>query len=183
MALVVRQVLSIVIKMPTKAVGKKSKSSVKNGTGKNAQQKKKSPPKKPPVKTRSSAVSPANESSAKAGTKRRRQAESPGARREKRSKTRPLTTADIPDIVSAVVRGMPQSAEATPSSSTRQKRASRHKQKNTDQPSQSTRRHVTRTTPTPETDDSSNEGDADHEDFGKLCSSACYVRVMFRFTK
>ena len=111
MALVVRQVLSIVIKMPTKVVGKKLKSSVKNGTGKNAQQKKKSPPKKPPVKTRSSAVSPATESSAKAGTKRGRQAESPGARREKRSKTRLLTTADIPDIVSAVVRGMPQSAE------------------------------------------------------------------------
>ena len=63
------------------------------------------------LKTRSSAVSPATESSAKAGTKRGRQAESPGARREKRSKTRPLTTADIPDIVSAVVRGMPQSAE------------------------------------------------------------------------
>ena len=183
MALVVRQVLSIVIKMPTKAVGKKLKSSVKNGAGKNARQKKKSPPKKPPVKTRSSAVSPANKSSAKAGTKRGSQVEGPGARREKRSKTRPLTTADIPDIVSAVVRGMPQSAEAAPSSSTRQRGASRHKQKSTGQPSQSTRRRVTRTTPAPETDDSSNEGDADHEDFGKLCSSACYVRVMFRFTK
>ena len=160
--------------MPTKAVGKKSKSSVKNGTGKNAQQKKKSPPKKPPVKTRSSAVSPATESSATAETKQGRQAESPGARREKRSETRPLTTADIPDIVSVVVRGMPQSAEAIPSSSTRQKRASHHKQKNTDQPSQATRRRITRTTPTPEMDDSSDKGDADH----RILVSYVVVRVM-----
>ena len=146
--------------MPTKAKGKKSKSSAKNPTEKTAQQKK-SLPKRPPAKTRSSAI----ESSTTAGTKRGRQAKSPGAPREKRSKTRPLTAADIPDIVSAVVKAMPQSAEASSTSSTPRKRSSRHKQRNTDQPSQATRRRVTGTTPTPETDDSSNEADTDNEVF------------------
>ena len=130
------------------------------------------------ISTRSSAISPAIESSATAGTKRGRQAKSPGALREKRSKTRPLTAADIPDIVSAVVKAMPQSAEASSTSSTPRKRSSRQKQRNTDQPSQATRRRVTGMTPTSATDDSSNEADTDNEVFGKLCSSACYVRVM-----
>ena len=141
---------------------------------KNVQQKKKPMPKKPPEKTRS----PAIEMSAMAGMKRR-QTENSGAPCEKRSKTRPLIADDIPDIVSAVVKAMPQPAEAS-TISTPQRSFSRCKQKNTDQLSQATRRHVTGTMLSTEAEDSSDDGDADNVDFGKLGSSACSVSFSFK---
>jgi len=73
-----------------------------------AQQKRKPPPRKLPAKTKSSATDMA----ATAGTKRG-QTISPGAPQEKWSKMRPLTAVDIPDIVSAVVKAMPQPTEAS----------------------------------------------------------------------
>ena len=129
-----------VIKMPPKLKGKKSQSSAKSSTAKPTQQKKNPIPKKPPEKTRS----PAFETLATAGMKRR-QTESSGALCEKRSKTRPLTAADILGIVSAVVKAMPQPAEAS-TISTPRRSSSRCKQKNTDQLSQATRHRVTGTT-------------------------------------
>ena len=148
---------SSVIKMPPKPKGKKSQSSAKSSMAKNAQQKKKPTPKKLPEKTRSPAI------------------ETPC---ENRSKTHPLTAADIPDIVSVVVKAMPQPAEAS-TISTPQRSSSCCKQKNTDQLSQATRRRVTGTTLSTEAEESSDDGDADNEDFGKLGSSACSVSFSF----
>ena len=165
---------SSVIKMPPKPKGKKSQSSAKSSMAKNAQQKKKPTPKKLPEKTRS----PAIKMPVTAGTKRR-QTENSGDPCEKRSKTCPLTAADILDIVSAVVKAMPQPAEAS-AISTPQRRSSRCKQKNTDQLSQATRRHITGMTLSTEAEDNSDDGDADNEDFGKLGSSACSVSFSFK---
>ena len=110
--------------MPPKPRGKKSQSSAKKSTETTAQRKK-SPLKRPPAQTRS----PATKTPATAG-KTRGKPDSPGASREKRLKTRPLTAADIPDIVSAVVKAMPQPAEADTIATPR--RPSRCKQINSD---------------------------------------------------
>ena len=144
----------------------KPQSSAKNTASKTGTQKTKPPPRKAPSKTSSAVIS-----SSTTGRKRT-QGESSEGPREKRSRTRPLTAADIPDIVSAVVQAMPQPTE-TSTTRTPRRTPSRRK-KNTeqpeDQPSGATRQRATRATTATETDDSSDDQDADNEDFGKLCS-------------
>jgi len=82
-----------------------------------------------------------------AGIKRSRN-KSPGAPVEKRSKTRPLTAADIPDIMLAVMKAMPQSREAGATSATSRKtKPSRHKHESIDQPSQAMHSRDTGTMP------------------------------------
>ena len=145
----------------------KPQSSAKNTVSKTGTQKKtKPPPRKAPSKTSSAVIS-----SSSAGRKRT-QGESSEGPREKRSRTRPLTAADIPDIVSAVVQAMPQPTE-TSATPTPRRTPSRRK-KNTEQPedqsSGATRQRATRATAAIETDGSSDDQDADNEDFGKFCS-------------
>jgi len=128
----------------------KSWTSANNSTAAGTTQQKKKPlPMKPPAKTKSSATNMAATAGMKSG-----QTTSPGALQEKRSKTRPLTAADIPDIVSAVVKAMPQSTKA---STTRAPRQS----------SRVSCSRVTATMPTAEVEDSSDDEDIDNEDFGK----------------
>ena len=157
-----------VIKMPPKPKGKKSQSNAKHSTEKTTRQKKKAPSKKPPAKTGSRA-SEKSGNSTRAGQKGRK-TKSTGAPLAKRSKTRPLTAADIPDIVLAVVEAMPQSQDATSSTP---RRSSRRVQDTTDQASQSTRSHST--PPVTDPQDSTNEEDADNEDFGKSLYIVCIV--------
>ena len=158
---------SRVIKMPPKPKGKKSQSNAKHSTEKTTRQKKKAPPKKPPAKTGSRASETSGDST-RTGQKRRK-TKSTGSPLAKRSKTRPLTAADIPDIVSAVVKAMPQPQDAT--SSTPQ-RSSRRVQDTTDQASQSTCNRST--LPITDPQDSTDE-DAENEDFGKLLYIVCVV--------
>ena len=154
-----------VIKMPPKPKGKKSQSNAKHSTEKTTRQKKKAPSKKPPAKTGSRA-SETSGNSTRAGQK----GKSTGAPLAKRSKTRRLTAADIPGIVLAVVEAMPQSQDATSSTP---RRSSRRVQDTTDQASQSTRSHST--PPVTDPQDSTNEEDAENEDFGKSLYIVCIV--------
>jgi len=138
----------------------KPQSSVKNTASKTGTQKKtKPPPRKAPSKTSSAVIS-----SSTTGRKWT-QGESSEGPREKRSKTRPLTAADIPDIVSAVVWAMPQPTEASTTPTPR--RTPRRRKKNTeqpeDQPSVATRQRATHATAATETDDSFDDQDADNE--------------------
>ena len=159
---------SSVIKMPLKPKGKKSQSNVKHSTEKTSRQKKKAPPKKPPTKTGSRATEMSGDSTW-AGQKRRK-TKSTGTLLAKRSKTSPLTAADIPDIVLAVVKAMPQPQDAT--SSTLQ-RSSCCVQDTTNQARQSTRSHST--PPVTDPQDSTDEEDVKNEDFGKLLYIVCIV--------
>jgi len=107
----------------------------------------------PPAKT---ARLQANAAANTPGQKRKR-VESTGLPQEKRSKTRPLTAADIPDIVTAVVKAMPQPTDTSMTLSPR--RTSSRRAKNTDQPggppNPGARRCVTPLTATAETEESS----------------------------
>ena len=109
-----------------------------------------------------------------AGQKRRK-TESTGTPLVKRSKTRSLTAADIPDIVSAVVKAMPQLQDAT--SSMPRKRSSHRMQDTTDQARQSTcSRSTPPVTPTvTDPQDSTDEEDTKNEDFGKLLYIVCIM--------
>jgi len=93
---------------------------------------------------------------------------------EKRLKTRSLTAADIPEIVSTVMEAMPQPREAgaTPATSWKTKPSCR-RHESTDQPSQAMHSRDTGRTPTDETQHSSEDEDVENEDFGKL--SLCMV--------
>ena len=152
--------------MPPKPKGK---SIAKNSTEKTARQKKKAPPKRPPAKTGSRA-SEASRDSTMAGQKRR-ETESTGTPLAKRSKIHHLTVAGIPDIVSAVVKAMPQPQDGT--SSMPRRRSSRHVQDNTDQASQAT--HSRSTPPVTDPQDSTDEEDVEKEDFGKLIYIVCVM--------
>jgi len=156
--------------------GKKSKSSLKT-------QVVQPPPKtrtaqkktvtNPPAKT---ARLQANVAANTPGQKRK-QAESTELHQEKRSKARPLTAADIPDIVTAVVKAMPQPTDTRTTLLPR--RSSSHRAKNTnqlgDQPNPGAHRRVALLTATAETEESSNDEDADNEDFGKSHGNLCII--------
>jgi len=152
--------------MPRKRRTKPQPSAKNTASKPDTQRKTKPLPRKAPSKTSSAVISLSTTG------RKQTQGESSEGSREKRSKTRPLTAADIPDIVSAVVQAMPQPTEAGTTPTPR--RTPSRRKKNTDlpedQPSVATCQRATLATAATETDDSSDDQDADNEDFGKLCS-------------
>jgi len=103
--------------------------------------------------------------------------ESTGLPQEKRSKTCPLTAADIPDIITAVVKAMPQPTDTSTTLSSRRSSSRHAKSTNQlgDQPNPGARRRVRLLTATAETEESSDDEDVDNEDFGKSRGNLCII--------
>ena len=135
----------------------------------------------PPTKT---ARLQANAAANTPGQKRKR-AESTGLPQEKRCKTHPLTAADIPDIVMAVVKVMPQPTDTSMTLSSR--RSSSRRAKNTnqlgDQPNPGSRCSVTLLTANAETKESSDDEDADNKNFGKSRGNLCIIYFICKSKK
>ena len=131
------------------------------------------------TKERSGSKSPAT-----AGNKRQRTGSS-GAIQEKRKRNRSLTTADIPDIVTAVIQSLSQSGSMTPTPDHRDRRTqatrtasrgrpssmanssqSSHHQRSSNCESSPTSKSLTSESPTSQSGDDGNE-DADDEELGK----------------
>ena len=107
--------------------------------------------------------------------RKRRQANSTGGSRVKQPKTRPLMTADIPDIVSAVVQTLPSRTQTDPVRSSRWKRSNPAEMIKPTQTEQTSRRRRTGAPANPESQDSTDEEDIENEDFGKQQYKLCFV--------
>ena len=98
--------------------------------------------------------------------RKRQQANSMGGSRLKQPKIRPLTTTDIPDIVSAIVRALPPRTQMDPVRSSRRKRSNPAETIQSTQTEQTSCRR-TGTTVSLEPQDSTNKEDIENEDFSK----------------
>ena len=99
--------------------------------------------------------------------RKRRQANSTGGSRAKQPKIRPLTTADIPDIVSAVVQALPPRTQTDPVRSSRRKRSNPAETIQPTQTEQTSCRRRTGIPASPELQDSTDEEDIENEGLGK----------------
>ena len=90
---------------------------------------------------------------------------------EKRQKTRSLTTADIPEIVTAVLNSLPHAGPVTPSSTQSGKHTTRTANhcspRNVEQPGQSSLQHSSSNREVSSSSDFEDDKDPDNEDLGK----------------